>query len=89
MKLSITQDNIDQGTPAHGYLDPIGLAVRDAYPKAQYGVSYLTVSVQYRPTTPMMFFILPQEVQDWIEKYENGQEVQPIEFEMVRDTSFD
>ena len=35
MKLSITQENIDQAIPAHGYLDPIGLAVQDAYPKAQ------------------------------------------------------
>lgn len=76
MTISVTQEDIDQGTACNPFCCPIALVLRRIRPRGRVSVGPLGVSMQaqYQP--------LPPAVCDFIAKFDLGQTVSPFQFDL-------
>jgi hypothetical protein len=79
MKITVTQQHIDEGQRGSTTRDPISFAMADAgleHPHA--GVTYLSwQSKDYKRSVE-----IPREVYDFMADFDNGRPVQPFTFEL-------
>ncbi len=77
MKITVTNDDIDQGRKRDPNNCAVALALRRAG-VAHFGVTGMLVCIAEGPASVM----LPANVQEWIMEFDRGLTVGPIEFEL-------
>lgn len=79
MKIKVTQDDIDCGVRKVKSACPVALATKLHFSNADVIVDYDTLFIGYE------WFTLPEEAKDFINNFDNGDEVEPFEFEVNHD----
>lgn len=77
MKIQVTQEDIDQGTPSEVCACPIALAAKRVF--AHREIAVLDIVIQIGDRWEMA---LPDSAQKFIEEFDNGLPVTPFEFEL-------
>lgn len=80
IKISVSQEDIDNGTPGDETCCPIALAVKRQYPE------YNEVSVEI----DVLFlddinYLMPIEASNFVDDFDEGKSVAPLEFEIDSD----
>ncbi len=82
MKIRVTQECIDAGTPRACGSCPVALAVIDAFlEKVRVEVFGFGISVVNQ--TKLKNFFLPEVAFKFMEKFDRGESVEPFEFEAI------
>lgn len=76
MHIKVLQHHIDRGTPHSPHSCAVALAVLEQYPDAK------NVSIGFCIGIGDQFYVTPNEVHDWIVKFDDYQHVEPFEFEL-------
>lgn len=77
MRISVTQEDIDEAEKDFGRRDPISIRFKKMYPHRSCAVGVYTMMVNG------LTYDIPEDVKIWIRNYYNGHErVRPIEFEL-------
>lgn len=83
VKISVTQDDIDDGVPGHPYACAINRALRRVYPKKIVAVEKDRVYFVRRPNDVIEHMaMLPHVAAIFVRAYDNGEEVAPFAFDL-------
>lgn len=83
MKIKVTQEDIENGTPTESDQCPIALAIRrDLKFKCQVDESYIVVFNNKLSIYDAMEFKTPEVCKNFIKMFDAGVEVSPFEFEL-------
>ena len=82
MKVTVTQDHIDNGEALNDMYCPIALAIKDQLPDAKWvSVGPMDAAVCLDVEKDPVSYILPDVAADFIMSFDCGCEVEPFEFE--------
>jgi hypothetical protein len=87
VRVSVTQEHIDNGTPSESDHCPIALAILDILSPQEVHVNQTDCLIVYQDYD--VVFELPQEAQVFVEAFDSELPVQPIEFDMRLPIEFD
>ena len=80
MKINVTQDDIDQGTPSDPFCCPIALAASRAFSvPANATYDYIALKLRNRNNK---LYRTPKTASAFIRAFDHGQAVQPFSFEL-------
>lgn len=80
MKITVTQQHIDEGQRGSSTRDPIAFAMADAGLERPYaGVNHLS----WHEDDRKMFVKVPKEVYNFMLDFDNGKMVKPFEFQIM------
>lgn len=91
MIVKVTQEHIDKGAENFengdpnnlGYLCPVALALKDVFKTKHTKVTYSILEIGLFPKDNIIFSrVIPQEVLDWITRFDLKCDVKPFEFEL-------
>ena len=81
MKIVVTAEDIKKGAKKNKCLCPVALAIRRATGRAVAVLPMVAWIKHYWPTQ-MISYPLPQVAQDFILNFDEGEDVEPFEFEV-------
>jgi hypothetical protein len=84
MKISVTQEHIRRGVPRRPWCCPIALALGDVLDDSHQKISVKEneIEIGQIPYVVLITRKTPEICQDFIEAFDNGDVVQPFEFEV-------
>lgn len=85
MKVSVTEQDVREGARLHCQLCPVARALSRAFGNAYYSVSVGPlgeVRCVARNTSGVDWYELPPAAQAWVEQFDRGVPMPPIEFEL-------
>lgn len=86
MIIKVTQEHIDKGKKANGYYCPVSLAIRETMPLTVVNTGCIKIYIYNKTDLDLVKLIkcvaTPSRIADFINDFDKGYKVKPIEFEL-------